>query len=261
MTPQTTDEKSRSGTGEPVGQASTEATLRRVSPPGEDIPPDDSEQALRALYAHRPGVLRLGMIRSRDGRAAGPDGSSRSLGGPADLRVLHTLRSVADVVLVGAQTARRERYSDIALPDALAAARSSLRYRQPHLAIVTRSGILPPGLDPSTTWVVTVAGSRAAALGGPWASRVIEVGGTDISPRTLVRELNSRGLTRVLCEGGPTLATRMLSRGLVDEYCLTTADVEGAETAKQIPEVPAAMKLAHQLSGGEFTIERWTASR
>ncbi|MFW7415253.1 dihydrofolate reductase family protein [Demequina sp. SO4-18] len=239
----------------------SDATLARVSPPGEGIATDDSENALRTLYAHRPGTVRLGMIRSRDGRAAGPDGSSRSLGGPEDLRILRTLRAVADVVLVGAQTARRERYGDIALPDALAATRTSLRSRRPHLAIVTRSGILPPGLDPATTWVVTVSGSRAAALGGPWASRVIEAGGTEISPRTVVRELHSRGLTRVLCEGGPTLATRMLSRGLVDEYCLTTVDVEGAASAKAVPEVPAAMKLAHRLEGGPFAMERWVAPR
>ncbi|MDN4481605.1 dihydrofolate reductase family protein [Demequina muriae] len=236
-------------------------TLRRIEPAGDDIAPDPAEGEMRALYAHRPGTVRLGLIRSRDGRCAGPDGSSGTLTGPEDLRILRTLRSVADVVLVGAQTARRERYGDIDLPAALTATRTSLRAPRPHLAIVTRSGILPPGLTPATTWIVTVSGSRAAALGGPWASQVIEAGGTDISPRTLLRELGSRGLTRVLCEGGPTLAARMLERGLIDEFCVTTADVDGDPGAKRVPDVPARLRLAHRLAGGPFEMERWVAPR
>src|SRR5660398_275303 len=58
---------------------------------------------LGLVYAQHPGVVRLGMIASADGRASGPDGSSRSLNGPADHRILRLLRAQADVVLVGAR--------------------------------------------------------------------------------------------------------------------------------------------------------------
>jgi riboflavin biosynthesis pyrimidine reductase len=38
-----------------------------------------------------------------------------------------------------------------------------------------------------------------------------------------VAELAERGLTRVLCEGGPTLFGALLAAGLVDELCLTVS--------------------------------------
>src|SRR3954463_14477039 len=56
----------------------------------------------------RPGV-RCNMIASADGGTA-VAGRSGGLGGTADHRVFRALRSLADVVLVGAGTARAEQY-------------------------------------------------------------------------------------------------------------------------------------------------------
>lgn len=238
-----------------------ESILTRVEPAGDPIGVDAGEPVLRELYRHRPGVVRLGLIRSSDGKAAGADGTSRTLGGAADQRILVTLRAAADVVLVGAQTARRERYGDIVLSKALAAARPGFGTRDPDLAIVTRSGILPPGLTPARTWVITTAGSRAVSLPEPWASRVIVAGVGDVAPRTIVRELGGRGLSRILCEGGPTIAARMLERGVVDEYCLTSSPIPGGANAPSIPEVPSTMRRALVLAAGDFTMERFVSGR
>jgi hypothetical protein len=76
------------------------------------LPPDPSEAVLRALYEieERPSV-RLSMIQAPDHGAVGVDGKSGTLNGPEDLRILRVTRSWADVVIVGAQTARVEGYA------------------------------------------------------------------------------------------------------------------------------------------------------
>lgn len=237
----------------------TDTTLTMSSPGADVLLPDAAESGLASLYRQRPHTVRLGMIASTDGKAAGPDGSSRTLNGPEDLRILRTLRAQADVVLVGAQTARRERYGAIAVPAAMADQRRNGGLgAQVQLAIVTRSGNLPLGLDPSSTWIITTAGSPAShRLDAKWEPRIIYAGSTQASPRTIVRELATRGMTRVLCEGGPTLANSLLERGLVEDYCLTTSPEPGGESAIQTPPVPDGFVLAHELIGGGFTMRRW----
>lgn len=237
----------------------SDATLVMTSPGAETYPPDPAEPGLSKLYRQRPQTVRLGMIQSADGKAAGPDGSSRSLNGPEDLRILLTLRSQADVVLVGAQTARRERYGNIVLPDAMSAARRGAGLStQPQLAIVTRTGNLPLGLDPASTWLITTVGSAASRRLGPeWASRIIHAGADDVSPRTMIRELASRGMTRVLCEGGPVIAQELFNRSLIDDYCLTLSSKPGGATATQTPPVPLGFSQVHELVGGGFTMRRW----
>lgn len=236
-----------------------DATVTMTSPGAETFPPDAAEAALGRLYHQRPQTVRLGMITSADGKCAGPDGSSRSLNGPEDLRILLTLRTQADVVLVGAQTARRERYGTLTLPDAMTEHRRAAGLNaQLQLAVVTRSGNLPPGLDPASTWLVTTAGSPAARRLAPdWESRVIYAGTDGVSPRSMIRELGARGMTRVLCEGGPTLAQELVGRHLIDDYCVTTSPKPGGASAAKTPPVPAGFTRTHELVGGGFTIRRW----
>jgi len=42
-------------------------------------------------------------------------------------------------------------------------------------------------------------------------------------PAELIAALHERGLTRLLCEGGPALLTTLLHAGLVDDLYLTTS--------------------------------------
>lgn len=225
----------------------------------EGIEPDDAETRLSALAAQRPGTVRLAVTVSADGRATGPDGGARSLATAAGARVQSVLRAGCDVILIGGQAARRERYADVELPEALAAgrARQGLRGR-PAVAVVTHGGILPPGLTPEHTWVLTHAGSPAAARLGPdWSSRVIVTGPEDVSPRTALSELAARGMTRVLCEGGPTLAGRLLQRGVVDEMWVTASSLPGGGQAKPMPAPPAAFAPALELTAADATVTRW----
>ena len=230
-----------------------------VTTDGVVLPPDPSERALRALYEQPARSVRVSMIRSVDGKAAGPDGSSRSLNGEEDLRILRVTRSWADVVLVGGETARGEEYGDIRLRAALARERAGkLRRAAPDLAIVTRTGDMPDDLDSERTWLVTTRSSAAADLKDDWGDRVIIAGADTLDAGLLVEKLNRRGLYRILCEGGPELANALFEADVVDDYCLTTSPERGGVNAPPAPKVPAGFALTVSLTGGGFEINRWT---
>jgi riboflavin biosynthesis pyrimidine reductase len=204
---------------------------------------------LGLVYAHHPGVLRLGMVASVDGRVAGPDGSSASLNGPADHRILRLLRAQADVVLVGGATARNERYTDVPVPTGAAAG--------PDLAIVSRGGTIPEGLDPQRTWVVTTSQAPAASHPSLPADRVIIAGDEALDPQALIAAFAERGISKILCEGGPTLASWLLAVNAVDDICLTRSAVPGGGDQPAFPRIPTCFALTHRLEGGGFTMERW----
>lgn len=219
--------------------------LEQTLPSRAWLPPEAGEAALGALYDHPAGTVRLGMISSADGLAAGPDGSSRSLNGPADLRVLRTLRAACDVVLVGAGTARREGYGPIRLPAAMRALRGARGWPEvPALAVATASGVLPVGV------------AEAAAGRSPGSGEVLVLSSPG-SAADMVEALRARGLTRVLCEGGPTVAAALLEGSLVSDYCLTTSPAAGGAGQPAVPAVPAGAVLAHQLEGDGFVMRRW----
>ncbi|WP_205857441.1 dihydrofolate reductase family protein, partial [Phytoactinopolyspora endophytica] len=77
----------------------------------------DDPESLAAAYAYpesADGVwLRAMMVSSIDGAAQGPDGRSGTLSTPPDQKTLALLRALADVVLVGAGTARAEHYGPV----------------------------------------------------------------------------------------------------------------------------------------------------
>ncbi len=204
---------------------------------------------LGLVYAHPPGVMRLGMITSADGRVAGPDGSSRSLNGPADHRILRLLRAQADIVLVGGATARNEHYTDIPLPAEAATG--------PDLAIVSHDGAIPAGLDPQRTWVVTTSQAPAALDSPVPADRVIIAGDDALDSHALTAAFAARGLSKILCEGGPTLASWLLAANAVDDICLTRSAVSSGGNQPALPRIPTCFALTRRLEGGAFTMERW----
>jgi riboflavin biosynthesis pyrimidine reductase len=160
-------------------------------------------------------------VSSLDG-AAEVDGRSGPLGGPADKLLFATLRSLCDVVLVGAGTARAENYGPVKV-----AGRSPAE--QPPLALVSRSLDLAadarfftePGPRPL---IVTTA--KAAAPDWLRDSADLIVAGEDrVDLSFALDQLADRGLGTVLCEGGPRLFADLAQAGLVDELCLTLAPV------------------------------------
>ena len=86
----------------------------------------------------------LNMVQSLDGGVTS-DNVSADLGSPADQEIFRTLRSLADVILVGAETARKEDYGPPKLTAELRSQRKS-RGQQPlpEIAVVSASLALDP---------------------------------------------------------------------------------------------------------------------
>ncbi len=177
-------------------------------------PPD-----LRTLYAFPPGpVIRMNFVATIDGAASGDDGRSGSINNPADKLVYDLNRDLADVVLVGAGTARVEGY----LP-ALGA--------EPPIVAVSRSGHVPdrwrtaPGRADGGAVLVTCAAAGADRIADArtvLGEDNVRVFGTDAVDLVAMRaDLTRRGHGHILCEGGPTLFGALLAAGLVDELALS----------------------------------------
>jgi riboflavin-specific deaminase-like protein len=202
----------------------------------------------------RPWVL-LNMVASVDG-AISVGGRSGGLGGAADRATFTVLRSVPDVILVGAGTVRAEHYGPPRTSEAHQEARRR-RGQQPHpqLAIVSGRLELDLGADlfvasPSRPIVVTSAAADAGRLAQvAEVADVIETPGTRVDVGAALSTLGSRGARIVLCEGGPTLNAQLLAGGFVDELCVTVAPLlVGGDTPRLLgahrEETPTPMRLA-----------------
>ncbi|MCA1942492.1 MAG: dihydrofolate reductase family protein, partial [Yonghaparkia sp.] len=70
--------------------------------------PDARSALLDSYRLDEPTWLRLTLVSTLDGRAAGGDGTSESLTSRVDRTVLGVVRELSDAVLVGAESLRRE---------------------------------------------------------------------------------------------------------------------------------------------------------
>lgn len=224
-------------------------------PPG---PPDEPGQVygrLGRVAGGRPAV-RLNMIASVDG-AAYAEGRSGALGGPADKALFATLRSLADVILVGAATMRTEGYGPARLDEvARQGRRSEGRPPVPPIAVVTRSCRLdwraPFFTDAEERPLVITVGKADAAdrSRAEEVADVIVAGDDDVQLAGAVRALGERGHDNVLAEGGPGIAAQLVSESVLDEVCLTISPLLVGGDARRIldgpPFEPARhLRLAH----------------
>jgi riboflavin-specific deaminase-like protein len=246
-----------------------DAPVQRIFPTPAQVGPDD----LVAAYEYptdRPW-LRANMVTSLDGAAQGSNGRSGTLSSPADKRVFAMLRALADVILVGAGTARKEKYGPDEPRPEYAAHRRALGQRPtPPIAVVSgRLDLEPDGpLFSGTgepTILLTTAQSPADRRSAIAArAEVVVVGEDRVDPRRALAALAERGHTRVLCEGGPLLLGQLVAAGLLDEFCLTFAPIlrggpaHRALTGPTVPDV--AMRLAHILEEDGNLITRWIRS-
>lgn len=236
-----------------------------VSPVTAEVPGPPAVAALASLYAYpdsggQPGPpwVRANMISSADG-AATLDGRSGGLSGPADRMVFAVLRSLADVILVGAGTARAERYRPVQ-PGAVWAGLRACRGPALRIAVVTlRLGpdlddlLLAPAAGGPSIVLTTeaVPEDRRAAVAR--RANVIVAGSTTVDPAAAIGALARLGLTRILVEGGPQLLGQLFTAGLVDDLCLTVSPVVAAGHAIRITNSAAetggtALDLAHVLA-------------
>jgi riboflavin biosynthesis pyrimidine reductase len=184
--------------------------------------------SLAEAYAYpRDRWLRANFVSSADG-AAYVDGLSGGLSSAGDKQVFGILRVLADVVLVGAGTARAEEYKPARRRPSLASLRDG-RPEMATIALVTRtlglnlaSPLFTETPPDARTIVITCAASdaelRAAAAK---VADVIVAGEEAVEIGEALQALGDRGLGRVLCEGGPHLLGDLAAAGLLDELCLS----------------------------------------
>lgn len=216
--------------------------------------PVDLEDAYAGLEPPDDSWTVLGMVGAVDGAAA-VDGRSEGLGGRGDLAAFRALRTLPDVVLVGAGTVRAEDYGP-PVPRGVAARRARGQADVPRIAVVTRSADLDPAArlfgDPDRRPLVLTTRDapedRRAALRE--VADVVEVGQDDVAPGDALAELHRRGLRRVVCEGGPSLNGQLLAAGVVDELFLTLAPTLVGEVGPRVVagRLPAPVDLVlHEL--------------
>lgn len=229
------------------------------------------EQLLDAYAPPATPWLRMNFISSLDGTATRDDRSG-GLGDAADRRVFELLRRWADVVLLGAGTARDEGYGAMRLPD------DAVRWRiahglapQPAFALVSRHLDLDPTSPiftdaPIRPIIFTVANAlqeKRHALST--VADIIDTGDTSVDPTTLRDHLHARGHTRIHSEGGPTLFGTFITAGVVDELCLTLAPTLEAGPAGRITDTdtatPTQMRLDAILRAGDELLLRYRADR
>lgn len=160
-----------------------------------------SEDEARRLQAgfltrqerERPYVT-LKLAASFDGGIATASGESQWITGPMARKHVHLQRLMHDAIMVGGGTARADRPS--------LNVRGMSAPRQPARIVLSSQAL--PELPP-----------EGAEYGPLW-----QLSG-DISK--IMTEIADRGVTRVFCEGGGTLAAELLKAGLVDQVIGYTA--------------------------------------
>lgn len=208
-------------------------------------------------YRPAPAGLRANMIFSADG-AAGFAGRAGPLSCPADHTLLLALRAYADVVLVGAGTARAENYGPVRLRAEHLAQRRELGLGEqpPAIAVVSRSGRLPESMFGSVPpiLVTSARGRQPRPSGVEKSCEVMVCGDEQVDVAEAVRRLRAQGSHRILCEGGPTLLNELVEADLVDELCVTLAPRLAGSQPLGVGRParltsPPGLRLAHILAG------------
>ncbi|HZB06207.1 MAG TPA: dihydrofolate reductase family protein [Thermoleophilaceae bacterium] len=198
--------------------------MRLIYPERSATSPEELAANMRLHELAPPDrpYLGINMVSSLDGKAT-LDWRTKGLSTEVDRRLFHHLRTQADAVMVGAGTAREERYGRMTKNDELRQKRQNEGFVPDALAVVVSGRLdLPPDLpllnEPEQT-VVIATGSDASIPGVEGRVEYARVG--DDLPRLMSYLHEEHGVRSVLCEGGPTLNSFLFAAGLVDELFLT----------------------------------------
>ncbi len=219
--------------------------MRRLLPyAAHDVTLRECYDVPRPKPSGRPWVA-LCMVSGLDGSTV-VDHTSRGLSNPIDQELLLTLRTLVDVVLVGASTARKENYGPPRTPN--------LR-----LAVVSRTGDFDFSLP---IW----QSDRSMLILPDDAPDVpvpcIRAGVGDVD---LLRALQMLDANVVQAEGGATLNGLLAAADLVDELNLTLSPQMNGGSGPRLtvgaPPVTHRMELAHVLEDDGFLFTRYVRAR
>ena len=158
--------------------------------------------------------ISLKLATSMDGRTATRTGDSKWITGEPARAFGHLLRATHDAIAVGSGTV-------LADDPELTCRVPGLERRSPIRVVFDRRGRTPPGAkilrDPWPTWFVTTPGMSKGHIRGHETLEIDENGGPRAWLRGACEALAQKGITRLLVEGGATLATAFLDADLVDQ--------------------------------------------
>lgn len=239
------------------------------------LPEPRADVDLEAAYAVPPDLpfhVRTSFISSADG-AVTLDGRSGGLGNAADKAIFGLGRDLADVILVGAGTARAEAYgASRPRGERLARRRRHGQPDAPVMALVSErlaldvDGDLFPADEPRTVVLTSAASPADRRVRLAEHADVVVCGDASVDLAAGLAALRERGLRRVHCEGGARLFAGMLAADLVDELCLTLAPLltgPGADrivTGAPMP-TPAYGTLRHVLEDEGYLYLRYDLRR
>ena len=233
-------------------------------------PTELTDEDLTSLYAypHDRFWVRANFVSTVDGAAQGSDHKSGSISSVRDQRVFAMLRSLCDVILVGAGTARAEGYQPVRRSETDEARRARLGLAPvPTMAIVSRSLDLDPALVAGGRAPTIIVTSRAAPADRLRAcsefAPVIVAGSADVDFAEALDQLAAQGYQRVLCEGGPSTMRNLVACGRFDELCLTITPQLVAGDRLRITQggdlqPPPRLKLRHLLESDGELFARYT---
>lgn len=222
---------------------------RLLPAPTVEIAPRTDVELLAAHYAYPDGgAVRANMVASVDG-AISLDGRSQPISGDSDWFLFGLQRALADVIVVGAGTARTEGYGPgRARPEFAALRTETGQPAAPTLALVTASGKLDPSADyfggTSRPLVITCAAAPAERVDPLRAVADLVVSGDDaVDLRGAMAALHDLGLRRILTEGGPSLLGALTADDLIDEVVATTSPaLIGGDAPRMVVGAPGAVR-------------------
>ncbi|WP_374379420.1 bifunctional diaminohydroxyphosphoribosylaminopyrimidine deaminase/5-amino-6-(5-phosphoribosylamino)uracil reductase RibD [Dongia sp.] len=171
------------------------------------------------IKSGRP-LVTLKLATTLDGRIATFSGESKWITGPGARAAGHQLRATHDAIMVGSGTV-------LADDPELTCRLPGLEDRSPIRIVLDTRLRTPPTAklladqDRFPTWLVTSEENLGIAEGRFRRSNATLLGAFrgdsgEAKLRIILNKLSERGLTRVLVEGGASLATSLLKEGLVD---------------------------------------------
>lgn len=206
----------------------------------------------RSPHSDRPWVG-LCMVMSLDGSVA-VDGASGRLGNPNDLSVLLTLRGLADMVIVGAGTARGEGYGPSAK-------------RGQRIGVATNSGNVDLDTDLFTSGAGFVITNESSDVDESRVD-VLRAGDDRLDIAAAVSRLTEidPAVRYVQAEGGPGFNGSLLDADLVDELDLSISPHlvggDGPRLVAGANERLHGFDLAHLLCDDDgFVFSRWIRQR
>nr|WP_321508608.1 bifunctional diaminohydroxyphosphoribosylaminopyrimidine deaminase/5-amino-6-(5-phosphoribosylamino)uracil reductase RibD [uncultured Celeribacter sp.] len=209
---------------------------------------------LSRIERGRP-IVTLKLALSWDGRIATASGESQWITGPLARRRVHGMRSSHDAVLVGGGTARVD--NPTLTVRGLGVSHQPVRLVMSRHLDLPLDGNLAQSAQEVPVWLMhgpDASPDLVSAWQGLGAELIeVPVAQGRLDAAAALAALGARGLTRVFCEGGGSLAASLLSAGLADYVALFTAGLGiGAEGLPGL----GALGLDRLAMAPRYTLER-----